>query len=82
MSESTNAQPPFDLSYTVERAKTQSPAGSPCTNVCRIDQGHGLCAGCFRSRAEIKHYKSMDDQARHAVLDVLIERRARLSCSP
>jgi uncharacterized protein len=73
---------PLDLKDTIERAKTQAPVGSPCTNVCRIDLGHGLCTGCFRSRAEIKHYKSMDDDAKEIVLADLLARRARLSYAP
>ncbi|KMZ12511.1 hypothetical protein BHUM_03769c [Candidatus Burkholderia humilis] len=67
-----------DLKITVERAKAQTPVGSPCRNVCRIDLGHGLCMGCFRSRAEIKHFKSMNDEDKRSVID----RRARLSCAP
>ncbi|WP_277184499.1 DUF1289 domain-containing protein [Caballeronia sp. BR00000012568055] len=73
---------PLDLTDTIERAKTQTPVGSPCTNVCRIDLGHGLCTGCFRSRAEIKHFKSMDDAAKKIVLADLLARRARLSYAP
>jgi uncharacterized protein len=73
---------PLDLKDTIERAKTQAPVGSPCTNVCRIDLGHGLCTGCFRSRAEIKHYKSMDDDTKKIVLADLLTRRARLSYAP
>jgi uncharacterized protein len=71
-----------DLKVTVERAKAQTPVGSPCTNVCRIDLGHGLCMGCFRSRAEIKHFKSMSDADKCRVIDQLLDRRARLSCAP
>jgi uncharacterized protein len=72
----------LDLADTVERAEALAPVGSPCTNVCRIDLGHGLCTGCFRSRAEIKHFKSMDDDARRKVLADLLARRARLSYAP
>ncbi|KND59610.1 hypothetical protein BVER_00021c [Candidatus Burkholderia verschuerenii] len=64
--------PPLDLADTITRAKSQAPTGSPCTNVCRIDLGHELCTGCFRSRAEIKHFKSMDDADRRVVLDDLL----------
>jgi uncharacterized protein len=72
----------LDLADTIARAETQTPVGSPCTNVCRIDLGHGLCTGCFRSRAEIKHFKSMDDDAKRIVLNDLLERRKRLSYAP
>jgi uncharacterized protein len=71
-----------DLTITIARAEAQTPVGSPCTGHCRIDLGHGLCGGCFRSRAEIKHFKSMDDAAKRDVLDELLARRARLSYAP
>jgi uncharacterized protein len=74
--------PPFDLAFTVARAQSQTPAGSPCTNVCRMDLGVGVCGGCFRSRMEIKHYKSMDDAERRSVLGDLLARRDRFSHTP
>ena len=30
-----------------------APTGSPCTGICRIDDGSGLCLGCARSTDEI-----------------------------
>ncbi|MDR5857539.1 DUF1289 domain-containing protein [Caballeronia sp. LZ062] len=69
----------IDLSFTIQRAKSQEPVGSPCTGVCKIDPAHGLCAGCFRSREEIKSFRSMDDAAKLALLDVLPGRQAALS---
>jgi predicted Fe-S protein YdhL (DUF1289 family) len=68
-------QTPLDLAFTIERAKTQEPVGSPCTNVCKLDPGNGLCRGCFRSREEIKTFRSMDDAAKRALLDQLLARR-------
>ncbi|KDR34762.1 DUF1289 domain-containing protein [Caballeronia grimmiae] len=69
----------LDLAFTIERAKAQEPIGSPCTGVCKIDPAHELCAGCFRSRAEIKAFRSMDDAAKLALLDELPGRQASVS---
>ncbi|WP_244816271.1 DUF1289 domain-containing protein [Caballeronia sp. Lep1P3] len=66
----------IDLAFTIERAKAQQPIGSPCTGVCKLDPAHGLCAGCFRSREEIKQFRQMDDAAKLALLDALPGRQA------
>jgi hypothetical protein len=71
-----------DLAFTIERAKSQEPIGSPCTGVCKLDPAHGLCAGCFRSREEIKGFRSMDDVAKMTLLDQLLARRLTLAPSP
>jgi uncharacterized protein len=65
-----------DLTFTIERARAQTPVGSPCTNVCKLDANSGLCMGCYRSREEIKTFRSLDDAAKLALLDVLLARRA------
>jgi predicted Fe-S protein YdhL (DUF1289 family) len=67
----------FELTFTIERAKSQQPSGSPCTNVCRLDQSTGLCEGCFRDRAEIKAWKTMDDAGKLALFPALIERKEK-----
>ena len=66
----------FELSFTVARARQQEPVGSPCTNVCRLDKITGLCEGCFRSREEIKTWKTLTDDRKLALLDVLLSRHA------
>ncbi|MGI4858627.1 MAG: DUF1289 domain-containing protein [Janthinobacterium lividum] len=61
------------LAFTVARAGTQNPVGSPCTNVCRLDaETRTYCIGCHRSRAEIKGWKTMDDAARKQILAQLL----------
>ncbi|WP_087135063.1 DUF1289 domain-containing protein [Caballeronia arationis] len=70
-------EPPLELAFTIERAKSQQPIGSPCTNVCRLDQATGLCEGCFRDRAEIKAWKTMDDTAKLALFDTLVARHEK-----
>jgi|SoiMethySBSTD1v2_1073268.scaffolds.fasta_scaffold943102_2 predicted Fe-S protein YdhL (DUF1289 family) len=50
---------------------------SPCTGVCRIDERHGLCAGCLRSLDEIAAWSTLDDPARLVVWRRLRARRAQ-----
>lgn len=70
----------LSLDFTVDRAKNTVPVGSPCTNVCRLDEAsRTYCIGCYRSRAEIKAWKTLDDAGRLAILDTLQERAARLT---
>ncbi|KND55257.1 hypothetical protein BPUN_2783 [Candidatus Paraburkholderia kirkii] len=76
MTTTQDTQAPLDLAFTIGRARTQEPVGSPCTNVCRLDPDSGLCQGCYRSRDEIRTFRSMDDATKHALLDELLARRA------
>lgn len=76
MTTTQDIRTPLDLAFTIERAKTQAPIGSPCTDVCKLDADTGLCLGCFRSREEIKTFRSMDDAAKRVLLDELLARRA------
>ena len=48
---------------------------SPCINVCTMDPHNGLCAGCFRTLAEIGAWSSLDDGRRLAVLAAVARRR-------
>jgi uncharacterized protein len=48
---------------------------SPCINVCTMDPDSGLCAGCFRTLAEIGAWSSLDDVRRLAVLAAVARRR-------
>jgi prolyl-tRNA editing enzyme YbaK/EbsC (Cys-tRNA(Pro) deacylase)/predicted Fe-S protein YdhL (DUF1289 family) len=48
---------------------------SPCTDVCKIDPGSGLCRGCYRTRDEIASWSKIDDHARRALLVVLDTRK-------
>ncbi|MBR8044456.1 DUF1289 domain-containing protein [Burkholderia multivorans] len=55
--------------------------GSPCTDVCRIDPRTDWCAGCLRTRDEIRAWRSADDDARRVVLARLDARRRMLARS-
>ncbi|MCO8591549.1 DUF1289 domain-containing protein [Burkholderia multivorans] len=55
--------------------------GSPCTDVCRIDPRTDWCAGCLRTRDEIRAWRSADDDARRVVLARLDAPRRMLARS-
>ena len=55
---------------------TETTIASPCTGVCKIDPRTEWCAGCLRTRDEIKAWRASDDDARRAVLAQLDARRA------
>ena len=39
---------------------------NPCTKVCRYDAAD-RCIGCFRTRAEVKQWKHLPDEAKAAI---------------
>ena len=51
-----------------------APVPSPCISVCQIHEDTGLCAGCFRTLAEIGAWRSMDDEGKRALWRQLGER--------
>ena len=63
----------------VERA---SPVPSPCNSVCKMDARTGWCEGCARTLDEIAAWSTMSDAQKHAVWDLLDERRLSRSASP
>lgn len=52
-------------------SKAAPPEGSPCNDVCRIDEPSGLCLGCYRTLDEIARWSAMSDAHKRAVLDAL-----------
>jgi len=42
---------------------------SPCVSICVIDAPTGLCAGCYRTVAEIAAWIDLSAAARRAVVD-------------
>jgi len=53
-----------------------APVPSPCVNVCRMEPGGGVCAGCLRTLEEIAAWSRLDDAAKRSVWQQLEERRA------
>ena len=49
---------------------------SPCISVCQMDDLNGVCVGCYRTRAEIATWGSMDRDDQILLLDILRDRRA------
>lgn len=50
---------------------------SPCISVCRMNEGSGLCEGCFRTLDEIAAWAGLDDGGRRAVWALIEQRIAR-----
>ena len=50
---------------------------SPCISVCQMDALDGICVGCYRTRAEIAAWGSMDQGDQILLLDILRDRRAK-----
>ena len=49
---------------------------SPCISVCQMDALDRICVGCYRTRAEIAAWGSMDQGDQLLLLDILHDRRA------
>ena len=60
-----------DLANAIAAARVLTPVGSPCIDVCRLNQVSGYCEGCLRTRDEIKAWKSLSDEDKLAMLDRL-----------
>ncbi len=52
--------------------------GSPCINICRMDESSGYCVGCARSIDEIASWSLLDDGQKRAVWALLPHRHALL----
>jgi predicted Fe-S protein YdhL (DUF1289 family) len=47
---------------------------SPCIGVCAMDEGRGLCHGCYRTIEEIKTWWDLEQDAQQDLL-VTLEKR-------
>ena len=54
------------------------PLETPCTDVCKMDAGAGLCIGCGRTLNEIAGWAEMSAEERRAVMALLPARKALL----
>tara|TARA_B100000575_G_scaffold122375_1_gene97494 strand:- start:343 stop:630 length:288 start_codon:yes stop_codon:yes gene_type:complete len=52
---------------------------SPCISICQMDAFDDLCLGCYRTRDEIATWGSMDQDEQIQLLDVLRDRRAKVT---
>ena len=48
---------------------------SPCVDVCRIEAGTGLCAGCWRSLEEIAAWRDAGAAEKRAILERVAARK-------
>jgi len=49
---------------------------SPCVSICQMDAQDEVCVGCYRTRAEIATWSSMDQHDQMLLLDTLRDRRS------
>ncbi|HWM49014.1 MAG TPA: DUF1289 domain-containing protein [Xanthobacteraceae bacterium] len=54
------------------------PIDSPCTKVCTLHPGTGLCMGCGRTLGEIERWPALSPPARRDLMVVVAERLARM----
>jgi uncharacterized protein len=52
-----------------------SPVPSPCVSICVMDEGSGLCQGCWRTLDEIAVWSLLDDPEKRDVWAALRQRR-------
>lgn len=52
------------------------PVASPCINVCSMDERTGLCAGCYRTLAEIADWSAYTPAQKRSVHRQLRARRS------
>jgi len=57
---------------------TMATMGSPCINICRMDDATGWCDGCLRTIDEIAGWSSFNDDMKRAVWRAIDERHAQL----
>lgn len=51
---------------------------TPCTKICTLDPGTGLCFGCGRSAEEIGNWTAYSENERLRIMALLPQRQARL----
>ena len=66
-----------ELARTIAHARSLDPVGSPCTDVCKIDESNQLCRGCLRTRDEIRAWKTLSNADKLETLEVLLDRLAK-----
>ena len=55
---------------------------SPCVSVCVMDPASGLCAGCYRTLAEIADWINLSSDDKRAVIALLALRRSQHGALP
>jgi predicted Fe-S protein YdhL (DUF1289 family) len=62
---------------TTSDQSTDTKLLSPCVSICQMDTYDEVCLGCYRTRAEIALWGSMDQDDQILLLDILRDRRAK-----
>jgi uncharacterized protein len=59
-----------------------APCPSPCISVCRMNEVSGWCEGCLRTLDEIGFWSVLDDEDKHAVWQLIEQRRLLGAAQP
>jgi len=65
----------FDTLGQNKSMLTKRAAGSPCVDLCMIDETSGFCMGCWRTSEEIAMWDRFSPYRRTKILAELISRR-------
>ena len=65
--------------YRMDKTREQNKAVSPCINVCSINDGNGLCQGCFRTLDEIAFWSHATNDERLMIIVAIAQRREELN---
>ena len=67
----------IDAATSISEKSESTKVLSPCISVCQMDDLDEVCVGCYRTRAEIAIWGSMDQDDQILLLDILRDRRAK-----
>lgn len=65
--ETTVAELLHERLNAVRAADPQEELPSPCIGVCRLDEARDWCAGCLRTREELRVWRGLDAAGRREV---------------
>ena len=66
----------------MSREQAERKVASPCVSVCVMDPASGLCAGCYRTLAEIADWINFSGAEKRAVIALLAVRRSQHGALP
>ncbi len=82
-SRTASAQPGRSfIALATARPRPGQTVPSPCVGVCRLSEDTGLCQGCWRTRDELRAWKTSDDQSKLAVWRLVEQRQREAGLQP
>jgi uncharacterized protein len=65
----------------MSRGADSEAVASPCTSLCVVDPGSGLCCGCFRTLDEISGWIDFSPSEKRSVIAALDARRTKFGAA-